>query len=54
LAKEENFTILLVEQKLPFARKFADQFIIMERGRVVAENTIDQLSDDVVKHYLSV
>ncbi|BBP45188.1 ABC transporter ATP-binding protein [Thiosulfatimonas sediminis] len=54
LAKEENFTILLVEQKLPFSRKFADQFVIMERGRVVAENTIDQLTDEVVEQYLSV
>jgi len=54
LAKEENFTILLVEQKLPFSRKFADQFVIMERGRVVAENTIDLLTDEVVEQYLSV
>jgi len=54
LAKEENFTILLVEQKLPFSRKFADQFVIMERGRVVAKNTIDQLTDEVVEQYLSV
>jgi len=54
LAKEENFTILLVEQKLPFARKFADKFIILERGRVVAQDTIDGLSDEVVETYLSV
>jgi len=54
LAKEENFTILLVEQKLPFARKFADNFIIIERGRVVTKDKISGLTDEVVGKYLSV
>jgi len=54
LAKEEQFTILLIEQKLPFARKFADKFIVLERGRVVAEDVISGLTDDVVDNYLSV
>lgn len=54
LAKEENFTILLVEQKLPFARKFADNFIILERGRVVTKDKIAGLTDEVVAQYLSV
>lgn len=54
LAKEENFTILLVEQKLPFARKFADNFIILERGRVVTKDKIAGLTDEVVGKYLSV
>lgn len=54
LAKEENFTILLVEQKLPFARKFADNFIILERGRVVTKDKISGLTDEVVEQFLSV
>lgn len=54
LAKEENFAIILVEQKLPFARKFADEFTILDRGRVVAKDDISGLSDAVVKRYLSV
>lgn len=54
LAKEENFTILLVEQKLPFARKFADNFIILERGRVVTKDKISGLTNEVVEQFLSV
>lgn len=54
LAKEENFTILLVEQKLPFARKFADNFVILERGRIVTKDEISGLTDEVVKQFLSV
>ncbi|MEO7670347.1 MAG: urea ABC transporter ATP-binding subunit UrtE, partial [Polyangia bacterium] len=33
----EGLSVLLVEQKLPFARRVADTFCIMDRGRTVAE-----------------
>ncbi len=47
-------TVLLVEQKLPFARKVADSFCIMDRGRNVAVGEMDQLTNDMVKQYLTV
>lgn len=47
-------TVLLVEQKLPFARKVADRFCIMDRGRLVASGAMPQLSEDLVKRYLTV
>jgi urea transport system ATP-binding protein len=47
-------TILLVEQKLPFARKVADRFFIMDRGRGVAAGSMDTLNEDMVKRYLTV
>ena len=47
-------TVLLVEQKLPFARKVADRFCIMDRGRNVAVGDMDQLAEDMVKRYLTV
>ncbi|MEP6134031.1 urea ABC transporter ATP-binding subunit UrtE, partial [Marinobacter sp.] len=43
LIKEDGLTVLLVEQKLPFARKYADRFAIMDRGRRVAEGEIAEL-----------
>ncbi|MEY3281383.1 MAG: hypothetical protein RL674_1368, partial [Pseudomonadota bacterium] len=51
---ELGVTVLLVEQKLPFARKVADRFCIMDRGRHVAIGAMDELSDDMVKRYLTV
>ncbi|MEQ1620489.1 MAG: ABC transporter ATP-binding protein [Methylococcales bacterium] len=51
---ELGVTVLLVEQKLPFARKVADQFCIMDRGRTVANGNMHELSDDMVKRYLTV
>jgi urea transport system ATP-binding protein len=52
--RELGVTVLLVEQKLPFARKIADRFCIMDRGRGVAAGPIHQLNDDLVKRYLTV
>lgn len=54
LVKEMEVTVLLVEQKLPFARRVADRFCILDRGRKVAEDSIDKLSDELIRSYLTV
>ena len=54
LTKEEKITVILIEQKLPFARKHGDDFFILERGKVVSNGEISQLNDDVVNQFLSV
>jgi len=54
LNREEGLTILLVEQKLPFARRVASDFTVLEKGRVVASGPIEGLTDDVVKNHLTV
>ena len=45
---------MLVEQKLPFARKHGDDFYVLDRGSVVANGEIAQLSDEIIKKYMSV
>lgn len=54
LNKEEGMTIILVEQKLPFARAVGENFHIMEKGQVVASGLMDELNDDIVGKYLAV
>lgn len=54
LNTEMDMTVLLVEQKLPFARKLGKRFTIMDRGRVVAEDDMGALTDDLIKEYLTV
>jgi urea transport system ATP-binding protein len=54
LNRELGLTVLLVEQKLPFARRVADDFFIMEKGNVVASGPIADLNDNLVQRYLSV
>ena len=36
LNREEGLTIILVEQNIAFARRAADQFVMLEKGRVAA------------------
>jgi urea transport system ATP-binding protein len=54
LSSEIGLTVLLVEQKLPIVRRIADNFSILDRGRKVAAGQIDELSDDLIKQYLTV
>ncbi|MCB2261571.1 MAG: urea ABC transporter ATP-binding subunit UrtE [Candidatus Thiosymbion ectosymbiont of Robbea hypermnestra] len=54
LNRELGLTVILVEQKLPFARRVADRFLILDRGRLMAEGKMDALGDNLVKEYLTV
>ena len=54
LNREENLTVLLVEQKLPFARRVGQEFIILDRGRRVANGAMTDLNDELVHRYLTV
>ncbi|MEP7311316.1 MAG: urea ABC transporter ATP-binding subunit UrtE [Pseudomonadota bacterium] len=54
LNKERGLTVLLVEQKLPFARRVATDVRILDKGRLVLAGKIGELTDDVVKHHLTV
>jgi len=54
LNRDAGVTVLLVEQKLPFARRVASEFRILEKGRCVAAGAIDRLTDEVVHAHLSV
>ena len=49
-----GMTVLVVEQKLPFVRDVCDRFCIMDKGRNVAEGSMPDLSDDLVRSFLSV
>jgi urea transport system ATP-binding protein len=54
LNRDAGVTLLLVEQKLPFARRVASDFAILEKGRCVAGGPITTLTDAVVHEHLTV
>jgi urea transport system ATP-binding protein len=54
LNRELGITILLVEQKLPMARRVADRFTVLDKGRVVASGAMADLDDGLVRRYLTV
>jgi urea transport system ATP-binding protein len=54
LNREMGLTVLLVEQKLPFARKVGDQFCLLDRGRAVAAGAMPELNEELIQQYLTV
>jgi len=54
LNREAKLTVLLVEQKLPFARRVASEFRIIDKGRIVAGGGIGALTDELVHQHLTV
>ena len=54
LNKEIGLTVLLVEQKLPFARRVGDYFCILDRGRSVAAGAMPELDEKLIQQYLTV
>ena len=49
-----GLSVLLVEQKLPFARRVADRFAILDKGRTVAAGAMADLDNALVQRHLSV
>ncbi|HUG73800.1 MAG TPA: urea ABC transporter ATP-binding subunit UrtE [Steroidobacteraceae bacterium] len=54
LNREQGLTVLLVEQKLPFARRIGTQLRILDKGRMVVSGPISALTDEVVREHLTV
>jgi len=54
LNEELGLTVLLVEQKLPFARRVGDRFCLLDRGRVVAGGAMAELNERLIQQYLTV
>ncbi|WP_298613051.1 urea ABC transporter ATP-binding subunit UrtE [uncultured Thiothrix sp.] len=54
LNQEIGLTVLLVEQKLPFARRVGDRFCLLDRGRQVAQGEMGKLDEELIQRYLTV
>jgi urea transport system ATP-binding protein len=54
LNREKGLTVLLVEQKLPFARRIGTELRILDKGRMVVSGPISALTDEVVREHLTV
>lgn len=54
LNEEDGLTVILVEQKLGFARRVGREFRLMQKGAVVAADKMANLSDELIRQYLAV
>lgn len=52
--QEKGITIMVVEQKIEFARKLAQKFFIMEKGAIVEQGNTQQLTNELLHQYLAV
>ena len=50
----EGLTVILVEQKLGFAKRVGKEFRLMEKGRVVASADMGSLSEALIRKHLAV
>ncbi|TQM90087.1 urea ABC transporter ATP-binding subunit UrtE [Roseinatronobacter monicus] len=53
LNREFGLTIVLVEQNVPFVREVSDQFIVIDKGRVAAVGTSQDLTDELIDRHLT-
>jgi urea transport system ATP-binding protein len=52
--REKGITLIVVEQKVDFAKQLAQKFFIMEKGAVVANGATADLTDGLVHQYLAI
>jgi urea transport system ATP-binding protein len=52
--KGSGVSILLVEQYLQFAWRLADEYYVMEKGTIISKGSTASLSEDDVKHHLTI
>lgn len=54
LVEEKGISILLVEQKIDFARSVTDYYYFMDRGKMIHEGSKEDLSMEEISNYVSV
>ncbi|WP_422368654.1 urea ABC transporter ATP-binding subunit UrtE [Pelagibius sp.] len=54
LNREHGITVVLVEQNVEFARRASQKFVLLDRGSVASNGSIDELSDDLVHRHMAV
>jgi urea transport system ATP-binding protein len=54
LAKEKGIAVLLVEQKIDFARQVTDYFYCMDRGRMTREGSADHFDFHELQQHIAV
>jgi len=54
ISEEMQLATVIVEQNLKFTRKLADSFLMIQKGRVVCEGSMTDLTEELAKQYLAV
>jgi len=52
--RSEGIGMLLVEQSIAFARETADEFLVLDKGVIVAQGGIEELDESIIHRHLTV
>lgn len=52
--RAEGMSVLLVEQSILFAREAADEFMVLDKGMIVARGAIEELDEKIIHRHLTV
>jgi ABC-type branched-subunit amino acid transport system ATPase component len=53
--RNEQMTLVIVEQNVPMLFRMTDRFVILEKGQIVAQGSREQIAgSDVMKEYLAI
>lgn len=52
--RSEGMGVLLVEQSVLFAREAADEFLVLDKGTIVAQGDIGELDESIIHRHLTV
>jgi urea transport system ATP-binding protein len=52
--RSEGMGVLLVEQSVLFAREVADEFMVLDKGAIVAQGGIESLDESIIHRHLTV
>lgn len=53
LNRDHGITIILVEQNIPYIRGMADQFLVVDKGRIAVAGSGSELSDEIIDRHLT-
>ncbi len=54
LNRKHGMTVVLVEQNVTFARRASQHFVLMDRGSVAADGSVDELTDELVHRHMAI
>lgn len=54
LNQNHNMTVVMVEHNVEFARRASQQFVVLDRGSVVANGSVDELTEDLVQQHMAI
>lgn len=54
IQKQMGMSLILVEQNLAFSKQIIDDYVIIQKGSIVAQGAVGELTDEITSKYLAV